>query len=198
MIFLSGHIANDLEHPRLGFIMTPRMGNSIPETGWLAADTGCFSAPHEYSDDRYLRFIDRFPRGRMLFATAPDVLGDHVATVERSHSILKKIRQLGIAAAFVAQDGWGETSTPWEDLDVLFVGGTTEFKYRGGRDAVLAAKRHGKRAHMGRANSHQKLRAAWGIGCESADGTFLRFGPHTNRGRLFRWFDLLDQRGELA
>jgi hypothetical protein len=36
--------------------------------------------------------------------------------------------RLGYPAAFVAQDRWDETATPWDEFDVLFVGGSTEFK----------------------------------------------------------------------
>lgn len=133
-----------------------------------------------------------------LFATAPDVYGDHAATVERSLPMLRAIRDLGCKAAFVAQDGWQTETTPWDEFDALFVGGTTEFKFRAGRDAVFAAKARGKWTHMGRVNGIDRLRAAVGIGCDSADGTFLKFGPNTNWPRLTRWLDTITHQPELA
>jgi hypothetical protein len=190
MIYLSGHIGA-MRHPGLGFILTPdRWGRNPPKGAIFAADNACFSSPARYSDDRYLRFLAPLSKD-CLFATAPDVVGDHQATIERSIPMLGRIRAAGFKSAFCAQDGWEEKTTPWDDFDVLFVGGTTEFKFKGGRAAVHAAQRHGKRTHMGRVNSLDRLAAAAAIGCDSADGTFLRFGPNTNTVRLFAWLDRL-------
>lgn len=191
MIYLSGHVCS-FRHPRLGFILTPDMGNRIPENTTVAADNACFSNPGAFSETRYLIHLIKFAPERTLFATAPDVLGDHQATVERSLPMLARIREMGYKAAFVAQDGWDEATTPWESLDALFVGGSTEFKFRAGRLAAQAAKARGKWVHMGRVNSEDRLRAAAAIGCDSADGTFLRFGPDTNLPKLTRWLDALD------
>jgi hypothetical protein len=195
VIYLSGHVGT-MRHPRLGFILTPDTAYRPPADVKIAADNACFSDPANYSDVRYLAFLKNLPR-TLLFATAPDVLGDHATTVERSRPMLAAIRELDLPAAFVAQDGWDEPTTPWDEFDVLFVGGSTAFKFRGGRDAVLAAKRHGKRTHMGRVNSFERLRAAAAIGCDSADGTFLAFGPVLNAVRMLRWFDRLEQQGEM-
>ena len=192
MIYLSGHVGA-MRHARLGFLLTPDMGNRIPEGVPLGADNACYSNPDGYSDDRYIDHLNRFSKDTCLFAPAPDVVGDHAATVIRSVQMLRRIRDAGYPAAFCAQDGWDEATTPWDDFDVLFVGGTTAFKFRGGRMAVRAAQRRGKKTHMGRVNSRDRLRAAAAIGCDTADGTFLRFGPDVNTPRLFAWLDSLDQ-----
>lgn len=179
-------------------MMTPDMGNKMPMDAPLGVDNACFNNPNGYSDERYEQFLHRVPRNRALFATAPDVLGSHSATVERSVPMLRRLRFLGLKPAFVAQDGWCEDSTPWDDLDVLFVGGSTGFKFRGGRNAVKAAKRRGKWCHMGRVNSLERLKAAIGIGCDSADGTFLKFGPDINWPRLRYWLDHITEQPGLA
>lgn len=197
MIYLSGVIV-PIRHRRLGFLMTPDMGNAIPEDVVLAADNGCFTNPEGYSDARYAEHLKKFPHNRTLFAAAPDVLGNHTATVERSTPVLRMIRDIGLPAAFVAQDGWHDASTPWDEMDAIFVGGSTEFKFRGGREAVAAAKRRGKWAHMGRVNSLDRLRAAMSIGCDSADGTYLRFGPDINSPKLLRWLDAIETQQEMA
>lgn len=190
MIYLSGHVCK-YRHPRLGFLLTPDTGHYAPIMADIAIDNGCFTNPEGYSDERFEGYLRKMPRDRTLFATAPDALGDHPATVRRARPLLKRIKRLGFRAAFIAQDGWDEATTPWEEFDVLFIGGTTRFKFRGGRDAALAAKRHGKKVHMGRVNSLERLRAAFAIGCDSVDGTFLRFAPETNWPRFTRWFDQL-------
>lgn len=197
MIYLSGSVVR-FRHPNLGFMMTPDMGNRVPDDAQLAADNACFNNPEAYSDERYAKFLQRMPRPRTLFATAPDVLGSHKQTVERSIPMLRRLRFLGFKPAFVAQDGWQEDSTPWGDLDVLFVGGSTEFKFRGGRAAIVAAKKRRKWCHMGRVNSLQRFRAALAIGCDSADGTFLKFGPDVNWPRLTYWFDRINENPGLA
>ena len=170
----------------------------MPDDVLIAADNACFANPAGYSDARYEKFLDRMPRDRTLFATAPDVLGDHIATVTRSIPMLRRIRQLGFKAAFVAQDGWHDDSTPWSELDVVFIGGSTAFKFRGGRHAVFAAKHKGKLVHMGRVNSLDRLRAAVGIGCDSADGNLLKFGPDTNWPRIKHWLDFITDQPEMA
>lgn len=197
MIYLSGCIVEH-RHPRLGFLMTPDMGNKIPDDAILAADNACFNNPKAYSNERYQAFLQRLPRERTLFATAPDILGDHAGTVRRSLPILGWLREGGFKSAFVAQDGWNEWSTPWYAIDVLFIGGSTEFKFRGGRESVKAAKKRGKWCHMGRVNSLERLRAAIGIGCDSADGTFLKFGPDKNWPRLRGWLDHITEAPGLA
>ena len=116
---------------------------------------------------------------------------DHKATVEMSRPLLPRIRAAGYPAAFVAQDGWSDNDTPWDDLDVLFIGGSTEFKLGLGGIAISAARQRGKAVHMGRVNSFLRLRLAAAAGCQSADGTYLNFGPDVNEPKLLRWLDKL-------
>src|SRR5262249_47012543 len=126
MIYLSGAVRPDLvQHPRLGFLLTPDMGNKVPDAVRVAADNGCFTQPQKYTDARYMAHLEKFPRDRTLFAVAPDVFGSHEQTLERSLPVMSMIRALGLPAAFVAQEGWNEASTPWDDLDAIFIGGST-------------------------------------------------------------------------
>lgn len=199
MIYLSGHIRPSLRHPRIGFILTPRMRNPVPEGATWAADNGCFSEPAYYSDVRYLAWLERQPAERALFATAPDVVGDYAATVALSRPLLPQLRALGYPAALVAQDGWTDDGTPWTEFDVLFLGGTTPFKL--GVVAAAAARAacdRGKRVHMGRVNSYRRLQLAVTFGCSSADGTFLRYAPDHNVGRLLRWLEKLEAAYEVS
>jgi hypothetical protein len=52
---------------------------------------------------------------------------------------------------------------------------------------VSEAKRRGKRAHMGRVNSFRRYQEARAMGCDTADGTFLTYGPKKNLPQLMRW-----------
>lgn len=175
MLYLSGVV-----RPDLPAMLTPRMGQRPPEGQPWAADNGRFSAPQDYTDSAYLAWLRKLApmANRCLFATAPDVVGDAVATLELSAPMFGPIRQTGYPVALVAQDGLESLSVPWADFDVLFIGGTTKWKLG---EAVIAlcreATRRGKWIHMGRVNSLRRMRYAASIGCDSADGTVLKHDP---------------------
>lgn len=178
-------------------ITTPKQGNVIPAGVWFCADNGCFGKGYP-GDAAWFAWLAKLPRDRCRFAVAPDVVGDAAATMERSAPWLPKIRALGFPAALVAQDGLELLPVPWRSFDVLFVGGSTEWKLGGhARRLVAEAKRHGKGAHMGRVNSFRRIDYARHIGCESVDGTFLAFAPDTNLPRLFRWLTKLEAQADL-
>lgn len=168
-----------------------------------AADNGCFAKGDAFDTEAWLAWLASIPpavRKTCAFATAPDVVGDAEATLARSMPWLRKIRALGYPAAFVAQDGSEQDMThliPWDECDVIFLGGSTEWKLdpnRAGRVAAEALRR-GKRLHMGRVNSARRLRLAEAWGCHTVDGTFLAFGPDRNLPRLLGW---MRQRGLFA
>lgn len=152
------------------------------------ADNGAFS--DRFDEGRWWRFLqDNAHRASTcLFAVAPDVVGDAAATLARSAPWLQRIRDLGYPSAFVAQDGLEALPVPWDDFDVLFIGGSTEWKLgRHARTIAAEAKLRGKWVHMGRVNSGARWRYANHIGCDSADGTYLTFGPDANLPRLLHW-----------
>jgi hypothetical protein len=75
---------------------------------------------------------------------------------------------------------------------VLFVGGTTSWKLSEvAYGLVQEAKRRGKFVHMGRCNSRQRLIAAAVGGYDSADGTYVAFGPDKNLPKLMGWLEEL-------
>jgi len=154
------------------------------------ADTGCFAKPEKHDDDRYLRWLSGYANAhdQCLFATAPDVVGDAEATLQRAMPMLDRIRAVGVPAAFVAQDGAEVTGLPWDSFDCLFIGGTTEWKLSEASYGLVAeGKRRGKWVHVGRVNSLRRLKAFQVAGADSADGTFLAFGPDTNLPKLTYW-----------
>jgi hypothetical protein len=175
----------------LGFITTPRGCHVIPDWARWGADNGRFSAPQDYTDAKYLAWLARQNAATCLFATAPDVLADHAATVAISRPLFPQLRAIGYRAALVAQDGWSDATTPWDEFDALFIGGTTKFKLSLGGEAIRIGRKRGKHVHMGRVNSYRRLRVAAALGCHSADGTFLKFAPDINEPRLLRWLDQL-------
>ena len=201
MLYLSGAIRPELPGLNVGYMLTPMMGNRPDLTGVVyAIDTGCFAQPQAYSDGWYLDYLAELAPARKtcLFATAPDVVGDAAATLARSAPVLPKVRAAGYPAALVAQDGLEDLGVPWDALDCLFVGGTTAWKLSEAAFALVReAKARGKWVHAGRVNSLRRLRTMEQAGCDSADGTFLKYGPDKNLPRLREWLRDVRERPHL-
>lgn len=178
----------------IGFIDTPAQGNKRPAGVTWCLDNGAYS--DKFDEAKWWKSLadNATEAGTCLFAVAPDVVGDAAATLERSLPWLPKIRALGYPAAFAAQDGLENLDVPWDEFDVLFIGGTDGWKLGPHARALVAeARRHGKWVHMGRVNSERRYRYAHSIGCDSADGTYLTFGPNVNLPKLLAWSRVEDQ-----
>jgi hypothetical protein len=197
MIYLSGANMKEIsQRPDMGYMLTPmndRLGRVMEGTLW-AADTGCFLQPEKYTDEGYLSWLESRNeyRSRCLFATAPDVVGDAVGTLEKSLPLLPKLRAAGYKAALVGQDGLEDLDIPWDSFDCLFIGGSTSWKLS--EDAYQlahAADMRGKWVHLGRVNSWRRLKAAAVSGYDSADGTALAFGPDLNLPKINGWLEVL-------
>lgn len=179
----------------VGMLITPWAGDrSGPLRAWpcqWGADTGNFKRP--VATANYLAWLaDHLPFvDRCLFATAPDVVGNWAETWQLSKDVLPEVRALGYPAAVVAQDGMTELPDP--DLwDVLFVGGTTDFKLSETAYGLVSdAKALGRWCHMGRVNSWRRIKAAAISGYDSADGTCLRFNPPQYVREIALWLDTL-------
>ena len=202
-VYLTG-VTNPLtraaQRPSLGLLVQPLSGahRDIEHYPYFAADNGCFAEAQgkPWDEDRWLRWLvtEVSPRAdTCLFAVAPDVVGDAAATLARSPRYLRVIRQLGLPAAFVAQDGLENHTVPWGSSDALFIGGSTEWKLSDHAANLAAeASRRGLWVHMGRVNSWRRLEIAQRFGCDSADGTYLAFGPTKNWGNFTGWLDRLE------
>lgn len=172
----------------IGYIDTPAQGNRRPEGVTWCADNGCFS--DKWDERKWWQFLvdNAHAADSCLFAVAPDVVGDGWRTLIKSRPWLYKIQQLGYPVAYVLQDGSDKHPIPWHDFDVAFIGGTTEWKLGPiARELVAIAKTKGKWVHMGRVNSERRFEYARAIGCDSADGTYLTFGPDNNLPKLLAW-----------
>ncbi len=196
LTFLSGAVRQEIlgMRPDLGLILTPMMGNApdLTQVQW-AADTGCYSQPEKYNDQRYLDFLDKRPRETCLFATAPDVVPDAEATWAKSRPMLWQIRELGFPAALVAQNGIEHMNVQWNSFDALFIGGTTEWKLGPvAFDIGIEARRRGKHLHWGRVNSLKRLWKARKAHANSADGTYIAFAPDILLPRVCRWLNMVN------
>jgi hypothetical protein len=193
MIYLSGKKVECTDS--LGVMLSFNAGKqSLRGHSLFAADNGCFVQSEKYSDEGYLAWLDKLDRESCLFAAAPDVVGDAEKTRDRSYPMLPKIRDLGFKAAFVIQDGETPDQIRWDELDAIFIGGSTEWKLGPiAADIASEAKRRGKWVHMGRVNSFKRMRLAAAIGCDSVDGTYLAFEPDNRKGKIEEWLQKLKQ-----
>lgn len=183
----------------IGFIKTPVQGNVLIDGVLWCADNGCYGKGYP-GDEGWLRWLKNLQHraDTCLFATAPDVVGDAEASLARSRPFLPKIRELGFKAALVAQDGMEKMDLPWDEFDVLFLGGRKtdnpddEWKISPAAiELAREARRRGKWVHAGRVNSNKRYKLLAGTPedpiCHSCDGTYLRFGPEINTPKLLGW-----------
>jgi hypothetical protein len=192
-------VRDAMRNHRIGFIDTPAQGNIRPAEVIWCADNGCYTSGFP-GEEKWLAWLARHAHAAStcLFATAPDVVGNAVATLQRSLPLLPRIRQLGYRAAMVAQDGLEALPAPWvipwDEFDVLFIGGSTSWKMgQHARDLVAQAKARGKWVHMGRVNSGKRFQYAEAIGCDSVDGTYLTYGPQKNLPKLMSWVNTAEK-----
>jgi hypothetical protein len=185
---------------RLGCMTSPAQGNVLPDDVIWAAENGRFGSGWPGAGrwhDWLVRQAER-NTGRCLFAVAPDVPFDAAGTLAESLPWLPRIRDLGLPAAFAAQDGCDLAGLPWAELDVLFLAGSTEWKIGPVAEQLARqATARGVPVHMGRVNSWRRLLVAEWFGCSSADGTYLRYGPDVNLPRLLGWSARLEAQPSL-
>lgn len=193
MIYLSGKKTECTD--QIGVMLSFNAGKQAKHGHSIfAADNGCFAQGKSYSDDKFLEWLDSLNREACLFATAPDVVADAVGTRKRAYPMLPKIRKLGFKGAFVVQDGETADQILWDELDAIFVGGSTDWKLsQAAGDIVAEAKRRGKWVHMGRVNSFKRMRLAAAIGCDSVDGTYLAFEPDNRKEKIKEWIKMLNK-----
>lgn len=174
----------------IGLLQTPALSYRLDGVAVWALDNGCFTDKYP-GDEEYLRLMSHWSdhRDRCLFAAAPDVVGDAQATLLRSAGMYSRIRAAGYSPALVGQDGMENMldQIPFDEFDWLFVGGSTEWKMGPARELIVEAQRRGKKIHVGRVNSRRRYRIFAGLGCDSADGTYIAFGPDINHLRVLSW-----------
>lgn len=171
-------------HPDyLGVLWMPRMGNDPASTDGLnlpwAIDNGAYTG---FDADKFERLCKSFDhREDCLFVVSPDVVGEAARTLDLFGMVRGRIRGWGYQrVALAAQDGLEDLDVPWDDFEVLFVGGTTGWKLsRAADDLIGEAKRRDMWVHVGRVNSVQRLYRMMDLGADSIDGSRCTWFPDT-------------------
>jgi hypothetical protein len=127
-------------HPHLGHLVSPRSRN---DPNWFlstglprAADNGAFSG---FDPPAFLRMRDVIQgKPGCLFVVCLDVVGNAIATLSLFGQWRQTVVDRQLPVAYVAQDGQEQLPVPWDEMDALFIGGSTEFKL--GRHAESLTK----------------------------------------------------------
>jgi hypothetical protein len=184
----------------LGVLHTPQAGNrlcSLP-LPW-ACDNSAFSNPDV---DKFWRLcINSWAMNRHhppLWVAVPDVVGDHRATLAsfgwwRAYW-LEEIGRIPFPLAFVLQNGCHVDEVPWDDIAAVFVGGDNDFKLRQSAPLIDAAKERCKLVHIGRVNTHRRLRYAYDLGADTVDGTNYSMFSETHLPGALAFVRGLDKR----
>jgi len=151
-----------------------------------ALDNGrfaCWSAGKEWDVGAYMEMLDhcKLLPVKPIWAIVPDVVADKNATLEDwkkwSEIIKSKYRY---KLAFAVQDGMTKKDVPI-DADVVFVGGSFEWKWR---TAQMWCSEF-QRVHIARVNTIKRVWKCHDWGAESIDGTgWFRDGANNHRMRV--------------
>jgi hypothetical protein len=114
------------------------------------------------------------------FVVVPDVVGDAQRTMEVFDHW--KYQLAGWPLALAAQDGIEHMTIPWQQIEAIFIGGTTAFKLGNKAEAVIrAAQAIGKWVHVGRVNTPARYEYFEEMGVDSIDGTGLSRYSHMRK-----------------
>lgn len=180
-----------LDPTRVGVLFSPANRNSARLTAgrvW-GIDNGAFAG---FDANAFVDLIGRLRRvPGCRFVVAPDVVGDSRATAELFDLWEPMIRALGYPVALAAQDGLTVPGVPWDRIDALFIGGSTEWKLSREVDNLLAfAGARGKWRHVGRVNTRRRMRHFWNL-TDSIDGSGFSRWPKRGR-QATRWLAELE------
>lgn len=173
---------------RVGWLLGPN-GWKDPKH-WLpyALDNGRFIATtqnKEWDEGAFLAMLDKCAgHASPLWVVVPDVVGDRDGTLSEWDKWAPRLERCGYPLAMAVQDGMEATDVPSEAA-VVFVGGTTEWKWRTLRTWCKAFPR----VHVGRVNGQRGLWICHELGAESCDGTGWFRGDPKQMAGLWRYLD---------
>jgi hypothetical protein len=175
---------------RLGWLISPDGWRKPPSWMPYALDNGAFGAwlnKREWDEQKFIDLLDRAKTHiRPLWVAVPDVVADAEATKAKWVEWHRRIKDIiNVPLAFVVQDGMTTDDVPLS-ADVVFVGGSTEWKWRNLRHFT----EHHARVHVGRVNSERLLWMAHDAGAESCDGTGWMRGGEDRLEELERYLRL--------
>jgi hypothetical protein len=158
---------------RIGWLVGP---TAIPKTKlrpWMpfALDNDAFGAwvsGNPWNEEAWLGMLQKVKMSGMSprWMLLPDVVADREATLSKWERYESTGLKFGWPLAFAVQNGMTPADLP-ERAEVIFIGGTTEWKWQTLPEWCAT----GRRIHVGRVNALDKLLTCERMGVESVDGT---------------------------
>jgi hypothetical protein len=108
----------------------------------------------------------RMHPNKPLWSLVPDVVADRLATLRNWDRFAPEVEAARFTPAFAVQDGMSPADVP-QGAAVVFVGGTTEWKWR----TLKTWTSHFPRVHVGRVGEVYRLWQCEDAGAESCDST---------------------------
>lgn len=186
---------------RLGWLIGPRYWKNPREGVAFALDNDAFqtfSNGTPYDFDAWFRFLDKVSATGFnpLWALVPDVVGDSRQTREQWFVYSHYVKERGWKTALAVQDGMDFRDVSACSPDLIFVGGTTQWKWSTAHDWCNQSRRP---VHIGRVRS-RRLPYCYQIGAESCDGTgWFRESVRGKPARqLEAWLENPEPQPELA
>ncbi len=161
----------------IGQLLTPLTRRALRDVHapW-AIDNGAFAGFNEklFTNLLALHFESR---EKCLFLTVPDVVGSARRTLEVFERWAPRLA--GWRLAIACQDGQEHLPIPWDAIDAVFIGGSTNWKCSEHVVQIIrAAQALGKWVHVGRVNTPMRWAHFEDMGVDSADGTGIARYTH--------------------
>jgi hypothetical protein len=173
---------------RLGWLQGPMHWKGLKDGVAFALDNDAFSAWYKirpWDSAAWFAMLEKVDQsGRVpLWALIPDVVANRTATILNWRAYAGYAQQRGWKTAFAVQDGMEIEDVP-RDADVVFVGGTMDWKWR---TAPMWCDNF-PHVHIGRIRE-SKLHRCEEMGAASCDGTgWFREGQTGKPARvLYAW-----------
>lgn len=173
--------------------MTVREEVPPRRTPWVF-DNGAFkdwTAGVAFQTARYEAALDKLATclERPDFIVVPDIVAAGMDSLRFSESWARRLSWLGLPMYLVLQDGMTEADVraAQDPYTGLFVGGSLEWKLRTAPRWVEFAHIHGRRCHIGRMGTRERVRAARRWGADSIDSA-LPLWARANLERFIQGF----------
>lgn len=185
-----GYLAGKYEG-RVGWLLSPEGWQKPPSWMPYAIDNGAFGAymnNKPWDEDAFLDHLEKTKTApkKPLWVVVPDVVANRDETIEKWKEWSNRIRDIlfNVPLAFAVQDGMTRSDVP-KDAEVIFVGGTTSWKWKNLHEWT----NNFSRVHVGRVNSERLLWIAHEAGAESCDGTGWTRGGEERLQELWRYLE---------
>lgn len=180
---------------RVGCLLGPQhyaaQQNNIPQHCPYALDNDAYGAWVKKQPWDYDAWAKMLRHAKMtgiapLWVLVPDVVADRDATLTRWAEYSPEARRFGWDLAFAVQDGMAPDDVP-ANASVVFIGGTTEWKWR----SLPMWTGAFPRVHVGRVNELRRLWTCEDLGVESVDGSgwFKKTQDGRQAKQIIQWLE---------